>query len=74
LLVVECLAIETAEGAFTVDAWDTSDLPDTEDRDDDTTERALLLGRCQPPDLLEVDDLADDTCDGAFSFATRGLA
>jgi hypothetical protein len=74
LLVVECLAIETSEGALTVDVWDTSDLLDTEDRDDDTAERALLLGRCQLPDLPEVDDLTDDTCDGAFSFATRGLA
>jgi hypothetical protein len=71
---VECLAIETSEGAFTVDVWDASDLLDTEDREDDTVERALLLGRCQLPDLLEADDLTDDTCDGAFSLATWGRA
>jgi len=37
-------------------------------------ERALLLGRCQPPDQLDADDLAEDIWDGALSLETRGLA
>jgi hypothetical protein len=38
------------------------------------TERALLLGRCQLPAQLEVEDLAEDVCDGAFLLVTRGRA
>jgi hypothetical protein len=38
------------------------------------TELVLLLGRCQLPDLMEVDDLVEDTCDCAFSLEARGLA
>ena len=38
------------------------------------TERALLLGRCQLPDRLEVDDLVEDICEGAFSLVLRGRA
>lgn len=74
LLVVENLAMETSDGGLMVEVRDASDLFATDKRDEDMTERDLLLGRCQPPDLLEADDLMDDTCDGAFSLAIRVLA
>lgn len=63
---------------MTVDALDDADLLDIDDREDDTTECVLLLGRCQLPDLLDVydlvEDLTDDTSDGVSSPETRGLA
>lgn len=77
LLVVDCLATETSEGAFRVDTRDDPDLLDISDREEDTTECVLLPGRCQLPDLPAADDLVEDlidnTCDGAFSPDTRGL-
>jgi hypothetical protein len=75
LLAVDCIATETSEGACTVDeACKVRSPLDTDDRDDDTIERALLLGRCQPPGLLVVDGLTDDTRDGVLPLVARGIA
>lgn len=60
MLVTDVLAVETSDLAFSLDACDTRDLPDTDDFDDGATDCALMLGRRQLPDLLEVEDFGSD--------------
>jgi hypothetical protein len=57
LLVTEVLAVETSDRVLLLDACDTRDLPDT---DDGATDCALMLGRRQLADLVEVEDFGSE--------------
>lgn len=57
LLVTEVLAVETSDRVLLLDACDSRDLPDA---DDGATDCALMLGRRQLPDLLEVADCGSE--------------
>lgn len=71
LLVTEVLAVDTSDRVLLLGACDTRDLPNT---DDGAADCALMLGRVQLPDFVEVDDFGSEICDGVFSLDCRGLA
>jgi hypothetical protein len=60
LLVTDVLAVETSDRAFSLDACDPRDLLDTDDFDEGATDCALMLGRRQLPDLVDVEDFGSD--------------